>query len=603
MDHLLPHYERELALLRASVASFSARYPKIAVRLGINGDRSEDPHIERMLQSFALLAANIDNRIGDAYPEFTHALIGMLCPQYLRPIPACTVARFDTGNVFDTLTEPSLIPRGTELSSKAEDCRFRTVYDVTLAPICIENARYGAVTNVPSHAVLPPGTSGLLSITFAVTRPGFRIASIPVPLRVHIDGADEVVATILDSMTMRTAAAFVEDAEHRWTALQASPVAPVGYADTERLIEEDDGAPALRLLGEYFAYAKKFDFVDIDLPALTATAQASPRLTLHLAIHGVHPDSREAQRLAPLSADHLKLFCTPIVNLFRLTSVPLKRDPLTGTYPVQSQNTDAAQVTIWSVDTVRATNSVSRAAAIPPFTSLMHGGAGGPTGPYWLLAQGPAAPSTGKAETALSLVGLDGRPASDTGIEQITANMTCTNGDLPRTLRTGAPNGDLVNEQGAIVSRIDMLDSPSAVAHLPLEGDAVWRLTAQLAPHSIELTRTGLVALKRLLRQFALQSGRYANLIDGLTDLGHRVKQLWLPREPIPSFVRGLEVTLTVDERVFAATSLNAFVGVMERFFTAHMSATNFVQLVVMSANTGREIRRCMPRPGATPAI
>ncbi|MGC2945232.1 type VI secretion system baseplate subunit TssF [Burkholderia ambifaria] len=54
MDHLLPHYERELGLLRASIASFSARYPKIAVRLGINGDRSEDPHIERMLQSFAL---------------------------------------------------------------------------------------------------------------------------------------------------------------------------------------------------------------------------------------------------------------------------------------------------------------------------------------------------------------------------------------------------------------------------------------------------------------------------------------------------------------------------------------------------------------------
>jgi len=603
MDHLLPHYERELGLLRASIASFSARYPKIAVRLGINGDRSEDPHIERMLQSFALLAANIGTRLSDEYPEFTTSLAGMLCPQYLRPVPACTIARFDIGDVFDKLTEPSSIRRNTELSSKAEDCRFRTVYDVTLAPIRIEHARYGPATSVPSYAVLPPSTSGLLSITFAVTRPDFRIASIPSPLRVHIHGADEVVATILDSMTMRTAAAFVEDAQQRWTALHASPLAPVGHDDTERLIDEDDGAPALRLLGEYFAYSKKFDFIDIDLGALTDAAGPDHTLTLHLAIRGVHPDSREAQRLGALSAENLKLFCTPIVNLFRLTSVPLKRDSLTGTYPVQPQKTDAAQVAIWSVDTVRATTGVSRAAVIPPFTSLMHGGVSGPTGPYWISVQRAATTSSGKAEAAISLVGLDGRPASDTGIEQITANLTCTNGDLPRTIRASAPNGDLVNEQGAIVSRIDMLDSPTAVARLPQEGDAVWRLIAQLAPHSIELTRSGLAELKRLLRQFAVQSGTHANLIDGLTNLGHRVRQLWLSGEPMPSFVRGLEVTLTVDEQAFAATSLNAFVGVMERFFTAHMSATNFVQLVVMSANNGREIWRCAPRPGATPLV
>ncbi|WP_407971352.1 type VI secretion system baseplate subunit TssF [Burkholderia pyrrocinia] len=598
MDHLLPHYERELALLRRSIASFSARYPKIAVRLGINGDRSEDPHIERMLQSFALLAANIDVRLDDNYTEFADALLGMLHPQYVRPLPACAIARFDVSDMFDKLTEPSLIPRGTELSSKTEDCRFRTVYDVTLAPICVAAARYVSATAVPSDVVLPPRTTGLLSVTFAVTRPDFRIESIPSPLRIHIDGADEVVAAAMDAITMRTAAAFVEDTERRWTALPAPPLASVGYDDTEKLIEEDDGSPALRLVGEYFAYSKKFDFVDVDLAALVRAAGPGPQLTLHLAICGVHPDSREAQRLANLSAEHLKLFCTPIVNLFRLTSVPLKRDPLTDTYPVQSQNTDAAQVAVWSVDTVRATTGASRANIIQPFTSLMHGGAGGLAGPYWVLVQDTAATPSGKVNAALGLIGLDGRPALDTGIEQITANMTCSNGDLPRRIRASAENGDLVNEQGPMVSSIMMLDTPTEVAHLPQQGDAVWRLIAQLAPHSIELTRTGLVELKRLLRQFTPRSGRHTNLIDGLTNLGHRVKQLWLSGEPMPSFVRGLEVTLTVDEQAFAATSLNAFVGVMQHFFTTHMSATNFVQLVVMSANTGREIQRCTPRPG-----
>ncbi|WP_321807251.1 type VI secretion system baseplate subunit TssF [Burkholderia sp. BCC1993] len=598
MDQLLPHYERELALLRRSIGTFATRYPKIAVRLGISGDHSEDPHIERMLQSFALLAADIGNRLDDNYPEFAEALLGMLYPQYLRAVPACAVAQFDVSDMFDKLTEPSLIARDTELASKVEDCRFRTVYDVTLAPVRISAARYASATAAPSDVVLPPGTTGLLSITFEVARPDFRIEAVPSPLRIHVNGTREVVGAVMDTMTMRTVAAFVENIERRWSMLPTPPLTAVGFDGAEKLIDEDDGPPALRLLSEYFAFPKKFDFIDVDLAALAHAAGSGQQLTLHLAICGVHPDSWTAQRLKNLSADNLKLFCTPIVNLFRLTSLPVKRNPITDTYPVQSQNTDAAGVEIWSVDAVRTTTSRSGANIIHPFTSLMHGSSAKPAGPYWVLKQHNAASPSGKKETALSLVELDGQPATDTGIEQITADVSCSNGSLPRAMRAGAEDGDLVNEQGTMVSRIVMLDAPTEVARLSKEGDAAWRLITQFAPHSIELTRTGLVELKRLFRQFAAHSAGYANLLDGLTNLSHRVKRLWLPGEPMPSFVRGLEVTLTVDEQAFAAASLSTFIVVMDHFFAVHAPVTSFVQLVVMSANTGAEIRRCTPRPG-----
>ncbi len=500
--------------------------------------------------------------------------------------------------MFEKLTEPSLIARGTELASKTEDCLFRTVYDVTLAPVRISAARYAPATAVPSDVVLPAGTTGLLSITFAVARPDFRIEAVPGPLRVHVNGPREVVGAAMDTMTMRTAAAFVENAERRWSTLITPPLAAAGYDEAEKLLDEDDGPPALRLLSEYFAFPKKFDFVDIDLAALAHTAGSSQQLTLHLAICGVHPDSWTAQRLKNLSTDNLKLNCTPIVNLFRLTSLPLKRNPITNTYPVQSQNTDAAGVEVWSVESVRATTGSFRANIIHPFTSLMHGSSGKPAGPYWVLMHHNAASPSGKKETALSLVELDGRPAADTGIEQITADVTCSNGNFPRAMRAGAEDGDLVNEQGTMVSRIVMLDAPTEVARLSSEGDATWRLITQFAPHSIELTRTGLTELKRLFRQFTAQSAGRAKLLDGLTNLSHRTKQLWLPGKPMPSFVRGLEVTLTVDEQAFAAVSLNAFISVMDHFFAVHAPTTSFVQLVVMSANSGAEIRRCSPRPG-----
>jgi hypothetical protein len=53
MDELLPRYERELALLRRSVHDFAARYPKIAARLGLTDGEIADPHVDRLLQTFA----------------------------------------------------------------------------------------------------------------------------------------------------------------------------------------------------------------------------------------------------------------------------------------------------------------------------------------------------------------------------------------------------------------------------------------------------------------------------------------------------------------------------------------------------------------------
>jgi len=63
MENLLPHYEHELMRLRRSAREFAARNPKTAARLALSGEHSEDPHIERMLQSFALLGARIDTRL------------------------------------------------------------------------------------------------------------------------------------------------------------------------------------------------------------------------------------------------------------------------------------------------------------------------------------------------------------------------------------------------------------------------------------------------------------------------------------------------------------------------------------------------------------
>ena len=58
-DELLAYYERELTYLRQMGAEFAERYPKIASRLMLESTRCEDPHVERLIESAALLAARI----------------------------------------------------------------------------------------------------------------------------------------------------------------------------------------------------------------------------------------------------------------------------------------------------------------------------------------------------------------------------------------------------------------------------------------------------------------------------------------------------------------------------------------------------------------
>ena len=68
-EDLLEHYERELAYLRELGGEFAQKYPRVASRLLLEPDRCEDPHVERLLEGFAFLAARVHLRIDDDFPS------------------------------------------------------------------------------------------------------------------------------------------------------------------------------------------------------------------------------------------------------------------------------------------------------------------------------------------------------------------------------------------------------------------------------------------------------------------------------------------------------------------------------------------------------
>src|SRR5438093_12093259 len=93
-DELLFHYEQELAYLRRMGAAFAEKYPKVASRLVLEPSKCEDPHVERLLEAFAFLAARVHLKIDDEFPEITEALLGIVYPHFIRPIPSMSIVEF-----------------------------------------------------------------------------------------------------------------------------------------------------------------------------------------------------------------------------------------------------------------------------------------------------------------------------------------------------------------------------------------------------------------------------------------------------------------------------------------------------------------------------
>lgn len=146
-DDLLLYYERELTYMRQLGAQFAEKYPKIASRLVMEPAKCDDPHVERLLEAFAFLAARVHLKIDDEFPEITEALLGIVYPHFIRPLPSMSIAQFHLDPQKGKLSTGCAIPRETLLYSRPVDgvpCKFRTCYDTTLWPISVTAAAWTA---------------------------------------------------------------------------------------------------------------------------------------------------------------------------------------------------------------------------------------------------------------------------------------------------------------------------------------------------------------------------------------------------------------------------------------------------------------------------
>lgn len=622
-EDLLHYYERELTFLRRMGAEFAQRYPKVAGRLMLEPNKCEDPHVERMLEGFAFLAARVHLKIDDDFPEISEALLNIVYPHYVRPIPAMSIAEFRLDPEQGKLTTGYRLPRGTMLYSRPVDgvpCKFQSCYDTTLWPVNVSAAQWTTPDRLRPAARLGDAT-GVLRIELRC-QPDVTFAKLGLEsLRFYLDGASNLTAALYELLNTSGRDIVVREiagtpgaaASPRQIALPASRLRPAGLGPDEGMLPYPGRSfEAYRLLQEYFVFPEKYLFLDLGGFDQIATAGFGGAIEVLIPIPAYERAEWRAMLEAGVNQSTLRLGCSPIVNLFPHVSEPILLTQRRAEYPVIADARRRLTTEIFSVDDVAAvTPDSDRVLRFRPFygparrarTAAAEDGQE-VTGLHWLAKRRESGWRTDDGtDVLLSFLDRSGRtahPEQDT----VTTRLTCFNSDLPSRLAFGNPNGDFELEGAGPVRSVTALIKPTRVIQPPLGDGQTWRLISQLSLNYLSLVESGGEALRETLRLYDFADSASARKqIDGIVGVKSAPTFARILTEHGLTFARGRRVELELDEEQFTGGGVYLFGSVLERFLALYASMNSFSVLALNSRQRKRAVHEWPACAGWKPLI
>lgn len=610
---LYHHYERELLFIRQLSQDFARQYPAAASQLLLEPNRSADPHVERMIESFAFLTAQIQTKLDDEFPELTDSLLSVLYPHYLAPIPSMAIVQFEL-DPANAQPEGVRIDRHTQLHTQKVDgvaCQFRTCYPVTMWPLRVTDAQLQSPP-FPAHLTAPPHTAAVLRLQLEC-QGDMTLGELELDqLRMYLAGDNQLIANLYELIFNN-----VLRVEYRKPDDDADPIVlepeealrQVGFEADEGLLPyPKQSFLGYRLLTEYFAFPAKFRFVDLagwqQLRGRNWGQRVEVVLYLDRTITALE------QELVP---QNFRLGCTPIVNLFRQTAEPIPLTQAHFEYRVSPDVHRQQQTEVYSIDEVLSADR-QKTKPYRPFYSFRHQNSwSARTGEdaYWYASRRPSLQADDRAtDVFLHLVDLDFEPRLPAE-SVLVVRTTCTNRDWPIKLQQAGDALMFQIESAVPVKAIRCLHSPTAPLRPPLRRNAQWRLISHLLLNHLSLTDDdeGLEALKEMLRLYDfsdVEAGQQRaavnhNLVEGITGLSSQRVVGRVGGATAGGFCRGVEITLELDEQKYLGTGAFLFACILERFFGLYATVNSFTQLVARTKQGDGILRRWRPRAGETP--
>lgn len=637
-------YNQELRLLYERSKQFAEEFPGVADRLGGLTRETMDPGLDSILQGSAFMAARVQLKLKSEFAQFTSALLDQLLPNYLAPIPAATLVQATPPYEDPGLVEGRRFSRGDYLDAvyvekeRRVACRFRLRSDLELWPLHIEQAEYYAAP-APLHALgleVAPGVMAGLRLGFRrlSTKPGVEKPNGAKPegpvkdvkvdrLPIHILGAQndaipvyEQLFANLKRITIRYLDSF---GDAHFLAAPLSMIEQVGFGENETLGENDDRVFAgFNLLLDFFSFPEKFlGFRLTGLRKLLSRIDA-PAFDVIFEFSDVVP--RMASVVRP---EMFALYTVPIVNLFEMncSRVPIRRNEHEHhVVPDRSRTLDYEAHQIIDV----YAHYQGRKDKVPVYHLYSQ-----PTEKirasdalYYTARRLTRRRTTEERRTGVlsAYVGtelfvslyepsaLDDRER----VRELSVRVLASNRHLADQLPIGEAGADfyLVDDTSIPLRCVSALTRAreSLVTLERKRSDAApygatqWKLLNFLARNHLgivdhdEKDRAG--GLRELLTLFTDLSDTISEQrIRGIEGVSARPMVRRLRQKNGFNAARGIEITVTLDEKAFEGMGVFLLGAVLDRFFAEYTSINSFTETVIETRQRGL-IKRWPPRGG-----
>ncbi|MEO3679769.1 type VI secretion system baseplate subunit TssF [Rheinheimera sp. FR7-31] len=586
-DELLKYYNRELTYIRRMGAEFAEQYPKIAGRLRISEENVEDPHVSRLIEGFALLTAQIRQKLDDSFPELTDALLGQLYPDYQAPIPSTSVLKLSSQNLSNS---GIAIKKGTEFETRVDGlkpCTFQSCYDLDLYPLEVSAAEF---KNAPFHAPRPPvqqSAKALLKLTLSCEFDNTRLHELDITkLRFYLNGQRHHVYRLYELLLSKLLCIGIAlpGQPDSIRFISATQLKAVGFADEHQVIPYSQRSFAgYRLLIEQFLCPEKFLFVELtDLDPAWSGFKDKAELYFYLA-----EGADELER--HITADSMLLGCTPVINLFSQKLEPVKLDASQYEYRLVPRYLDADVCEVVRIEQVQAFDPFGNELTLNPYYSQGHPDYLQLQDLFWHARREFADWAGGYSETGtevyLSVIdrkfqGKDATEQAKDWVLQVQA--LCSNRNLPAYLPFGGGEPRfLISKHADVVREIRCLLAPTASVRPALQEASRWQLVNHLTLNHF----TGDDALKRLKETLQLYDFRCTPeskaLIDGICSLRISAGSARVSHQGRTAVCSGSEILLEFTQASYAGSGIYFFASVLDVFFAQYATVNSYTRLSV----------------------
>jgi len=634
-------YNRELNLLHEQASEFAEEYPGIAGRLGGLLRERMDPMVSGLLEGTAFLAARVQLKLKHEFPEFTSNLLEQLVPHYLAPTPSAMLARITPNYGDPSLRDGKTIGRGAMLEATYVDadrrvaCRYQLRQPVRLLPFELIGAEYIAspgplqALGVPVPTGLPAGLRLTLTHRSAAkaeqeitdeqarARPETWFAGCNCDeLRFNLVGAEADADLLYEQVIGHAREVYIrrldEFGDPVVTRLSHEQIGQIGFDEADSLLPNDDRIfRGFDLVREYFLFPRKF--LGFRLSGLKRVLAQLKVKTIEIII----VFDQTVQRLAgATNKDVFALYAGAAVNLFEMTTDRLPVRSNQHEYHVVPDRSRMLEFEPHRIVEVFA-HYVGRSekVRVPALYSAPQGGRETGTGLFYTLRRLPRLRTSQEKKfgRASNYVGTDMYLSltESAGIEgeildELSVRALCSNRHLTENIPVGTGRSDfrLVDDTALTVTcaagptppREPIVSHRRTHGETTPTGDVTWRLINMLSLNHLGLVERGAgrnaAALREVLGMFAdLADNATETKLRGIRSVESRPVVRRLRQSNGVGAARGLEITVTCDDKAFEGSGLFLLGAVLDLFFCEYAAFNSFTQTVIRTVERGEVMR------------